>query len=103
MPNGRLVTGDGRPSAERAGGRRGRGDAGPCETDRTRHREDGMPLENEDRPSDLPYVHRVWRSRASGIARMTSVATSNWELVFWEPAGRVQAPGRRPATAACSA
>jgi hypothetical protein len=59
-----------------------------------------MPLENEDRPSDMPYVHRVWRSRASGVARMTSVATSNWELVFWEHDGRVHAAVRGPETAA---
>ena len=61
-----------------------------------------MPLENEDRPSDVPYVHRVWRSRASGVARMTSVATSNWELVFWEHDGRVHAAVRGPETGASS-
>ena len=61
-----------------------------------------MPLENEDRPSDSPYVHRVWRSRASGVARMTSVATSNWEIVFWEHAGRVNAAVRGPETTASS-
>lgn len=62
-----------------------------------------MPLENEDRPSDSPYVHRVWRSRASGVARMTSIATSNWELVFWKHEGRVYAAVRGPETAASSA
>jgi hypothetical protein len=62
-----------------------------------------MPLENEDRPSDLPYVHRVWRSRASAVARMTSVATSNWELVFWVHDGRVHTAVRGPETAASSA
>jgi hypothetical protein len=62
-----------------------------------------MPLENEDRASDLPYVRRVWRSRASGVARMTSVATSNWELVFWEHDGSVHAALRGPETAASSA
>jgi len=61
-----------------------------------------MPLDNEDRASDLPYVHRVWRSRASGVARMTSVATSNWELVFWDHAGRAHAAVRGPETAASS-
>jgi hypothetical protein len=81
----------------------GCGDARPWQTDRTGHWEDGMPLENEDRPSDLPYVHRVWRSRASGVARMTSVATSNWELVFWEDDGRVHAAVRGPETVASSA
>ncbi|WP_378212610.1 hypothetical protein [Actinoallomurus acaciae] len=62
-----------------------------------------MPLENEDRPSDSPYVHRVWRSRASGVARMTSIATSNWELVFWRHEGRAHAAVRGPETAASSA
>jgi hypothetical protein len=33
--------------------------AGPWETERTRHGEDEVPLDNEDRASDLPYVHRV--------------------------------------------
>lgn len=62
-----------------------------------------MPLENEDRPSDSVYVHRVWRSSASGVARMTSVATSNWELVFWEHGGRMHAALRGPETTASSA
>lgn len=62
-----------------------------------------MPLKNEDRPSGSPYVHRVWRSRACGVARMTSVATSNWELVFWEHDGHVHAAVRGPETAASSA
>jgi hypothetical protein len=61
-----------------------------------------MPLDNEDRPSDSPYVHRVWRSRASGVARMTSIATSNWELVFWSHEGRAHAAVRGPETAASS-
>jgi hypothetical protein len=61
-----------------------------------------MPLENEDRPSDSPYVHRVWRSHASGVARMTSVATSNWELVFWRHEGLTHAAVRGPETTASS-
>jgi hypothetical protein len=61
-----------------------------------------MPLENEDRPSASPYVHRVWRSHASGVARMTSIATSTWELVFWEHEGRLHAAARGPETTASS-
>jgi len=57
-----------------------------------------MPLENEDRPSDSPYIHRVWRSHASGVARMTSIATSTWEIVFWEDGGAVHAGVRGPET-----
>lgn len=59
-----------------------------------------MPLANEDRPSDSPYIHRVWRSHASAVARMTSIATSNWELVFWEHHGRFHAAVRGPETTA---
>jgi len=61
-----------------------------------------MPLENEDRPSDSPYIHRVWRSHASGVARMTSIATSNWELVFWRHEGTLHAAVRGPETTVSS-
>jgi hypothetical protein len=61
-----------------------------------------MPLENEDRPSDSPYIHRVWRSHASGVARMTSIATSNWELVFWRHEGALHAAVRGPETTVSS-
>ncbi|MEV0406148.1 hypothetical protein [Actinoallomurus sp. NPDC050550] len=44
----------------------------------------------------------MWRSRASGVARMTSIATSNWELVFWADQGRVHAAVRGPETTASS-
>jgi hypothetical protein len=62
-----------------------------------------MPLENEDRLSDSPYVHRVWRSRASGVARMTSIAVPHWELVFWQHRGRTHAAVRGPETTASEA
>jgi hypothetical protein len=61
-----------------------------------------MPLENEDRASDSPYIHRVWRSRASGVARMTSIATSTWEVVFWQHDGGVHAAVRGAETTASS-
>jgi AraC-like DNA-binding protein len=61
-----------------------------------------MPLDNEDRTSDSPYVHRVWRSRATAVERMTSIATSNWELVFWEHDGATHAAIRGPETAPSS-
>ena len=59
-----------------------------------------MALENEDRPSDSPYVARVWRSRTSGVERMTSVATSHWELVVWGHRGRRARAVRGPETVA---
>jgi len=57
-------------------------------------------LEVEHRPSDSPYVARVWRGYISGAERMTSVATSNWELVIWEEDGVVQGGIRGPETSA---
>ncbi|TQM09541.1 helix-turn-helix domain-containing protein [Pseudonocardia kunmingensis] len=62
-----------------------------------------MGLEIESRPSDSPYVERVWRSRSTGVDRMTSVATAHWDLVVWEQRGRmsvgVQGPEARANTA----
>jgi Helix-turn-helix domain len=63
-----------------------------------------MALEIEDRPSDSPYVERVWRSRSSdGVDRMTSVATPRWGLVFWEQAGRSRAAVTGPESKASPA
>jgi hypothetical protein len=55
-----------------------------------------MPIESEHRGSDSPYVARVWRGQTAGSETMTSIATSNWELVFWEEAGVVHAAARGP-------
>ncbi len=48
-----------------------------------------MPLEMEHRPSDSPYVARVWRCRSDDVAQMTSVATPRLGLAFWEQQGQV--------------
>ncbi|MEU2503456.1 helix-turn-helix domain-containing protein [Streptomyces sp. NPDC007863] len=50
-----------------------------------------MGLVVESRPSEVPYIERVWRSRSDAAGRMMSVATSHWELVFWEHQGVPQA------------
>lgn len=62
-----------------------------------------MGLEAEHRASDSPYITRVWRSHSSGVARMTSVAISTWELVVWERHGRVHVAVRGPETVASTA
>ncbi|TDD69162.1 AraC family transcriptional regulator [Actinomadura darangshiensis] len=62
-----------------------------------------MAIESDHRESDSPYVARVWRGQVSGAGSLTSVATSNWELVFWEDAGTVQAAVRGPETTASTA
>lgn len=54
-------------------------------------RETGLSLVIESRPSELQYIERVWRSSSEDVGRMMSVATSHWELVFWEQSGRMQA------------
>lgn len=59
-----------------------------------------MPVESEHRGSDSPYIARVWRGRTSGTGNLTSVATSTWELVFWEFEGTAHASLRGPETAA---
>jgi len=48
-----------------------------------------MGLEIESRPSDSPYIERVWRSRSSAVSRMTSIAAVHWDLVFWQHRGQV--------------
>lgn len=58
-----------------------------------------MPIESEHRASDSPYVARVWRGRTTGAGVMNSVATSTWELVFWEEDGVMHAAARGPETA----
>ncbi|TYB47331.1 helix-turn-helix domain-containing protein [Nonomuraea sp. PA05] len=62
-----------------------------------------MGLEVESRPSDSPYVQRVWRSRSDDVGRMTSVASATWDLVFWEHGGRVSAAVQGPETKASPA
>ncbi|MGK3952898.1 helix-turn-helix domain-containing protein [Microbacterium sp. I2] len=57
-----------------------------------------MPIESEHRDTDSPYVTRVWRGRTTGAGFMNSVATSTWELVFWEDDGVVHAAVRGPET-----
>lgn len=62
-----------------------------------------MPIESDHRGSNSPYVARVWRGRTSGVEQMTSIATSTWELVFWEQHGLMHAAVRGPETTASSA
>ncbi|MGP4114946.1 helix-turn-helix domain-containing protein [Streptomyces sp. 4N509B] len=63
-----------------------------------------MGLTVESRPSDSPYVERVWRSRShDDVSRMTSVATTLCELVVWEHRGRVNVAVRGPESRASEA
>ncbi|GIH93794.1 helix-turn-helix domain-containing protein [Planobispora siamensis] len=62
-----------------------------------------MGLEIESRPSDSPYIERVWRSTSSGVDRMTSIATVHWDLVFWEHRGQVSVSVQGPESRASAA
>jgi Helix-turn-helix domain len=62
-----------------------------------------MGLEVEDRPSDSPYIERVWRSRSQDVHRMTSVATPHWDLVIWEQSGQVRVVVQGPESKASPA
>jgi hypothetical protein len=48
-----------------------------------------MGLETESRPSDSPYIDRVWRSRNSDLDQMMSIAAFTWDLVVCKQRGRV--------------
>ncbi|MFP3467429.1 helix-turn-helix domain-containing protein [Leifsonia sp. SIMBA_070] len=62
-----------------------------------------MAIETTHRESDSRYVSRVWTGRIEGAARMTSIATSTSELVFWSDAGVPRVSVRGPETAASTA
>ncbi|NUW45880.1 helix-turn-helix domain-containing protein [Nonomuraea rhodomycinica] len=59
-----------------------------------------MGLEVESRPSDSPYVERVWRSTSHDVSRMTSIAAAHLDLVFWQHRGKVSAAVMGPETKA---
>jgi hypothetical protein len=63
-------------------------------------RSEGIPG-LEHRPSDSPYVERVYRVEDGGTPapeRMVSVANSNWELIAWEADGATNVSVRGPET-----
>lgn len=60
-----------------------------------------LALGVEQRPSDSPYVERIYRAgevTGSLPARMRSVANSNWELVVWHDRGETHVAVRGPET-----
>jgi hypothetical protein len=49
-------------------------------------------LDVEHRPSDSPYVTRVWRATGEQtVDEMTAVAYARWDLVFWDVGGAMHA------------
>ena len=54
----------------------------------------------EDRPSDSPFVERVWRCHSERAGTFLSVAASHCELVVTRHRGRVRADRARAGDAA---
>jgi hypothetical protein len=52
----------------------------------------------EDRPSDSPYVERVWRAHSEGSGSFLSIAESRWEMVVTRHQGNVTITVRGPET-----
>jgi hypothetical protein len=52
----------------------------------------------DERPSDSPFVERVWRARSEHGGAFLSIAMSHWEMVVTKLNGRttvaVWGPGR---------
>jgi hypothetical protein len=59
-----------------------------------------MPLKIEDRPSDSPFVERIWRARSENISTFTSIAVANWDLVLWKQGGITHIAVQGPETKA---
>ncbi|HKV59200.1 MAG TPA: helix-turn-helix domain-containing protein [Ktedonobacteraceae bacterium] len=59
-----------------------------------------MIIFDEDRPSDSPFVERVWRSHSEGTAPFLSIAVSRSELVVTKLHGTITMMVRGPETRA---
>ena len=59
-----------------------------------------MIIFDEDRPSDSPFVERVWRCHSEGAAPFLSIAASRCELVVSRLGGKVTVTVRGPETRA---
>jgi AraC-like DNA-binding protein len=59
-----------------------------------------MIIIDEERPSDSPYVERIWRSHSEGTAPFLSIAVSRCELVVTKLHGTITMTARGPETKA---
>ena len=59
-----------------------------------------MIIFDADRPSDSPFVERIWRSHSEGTAPFLSIAVSRCELVVTKMHGKVTMTVRGPETKA---
>ena len=61
-----------------------------------------MIIFDEDRPSDSPFVERIWRCHSEGAAPFLSIAASRCELVVSRLQGKITVTMRGPETRATS-
>jgi AraC-like DNA-binding protein len=59
-----------------------------------------MIIIDEERPSDSPFVERIWRSHSEGTAPFLSIAVSHSELVVSKLHGKITMTVRGPETKA---
>jgi Helix-turn-helix domain len=59
---------------------------------------DSMLVFDAERPSDSPYVERVWRSHSEGAGSFLSIAESRWEMVVTRHRGQMSLRVRGPET-----
>ena len=62
-----------------------------------------MLITFEDRPSDSPFVERVWRSHSERAGVFHSIAASHWNIVVTRLEGRTSLTVRGPETKATMA
>jgi hypothetical protein len=55
-----------------------------------------MVMFDEERPSDSPFVERIWRSHSEGTALFLSIAVSRCELVVTKLHGKITMIVRGP-------
>jgi AraC-like DNA-binding protein len=56
----------------------------------------------EDRPSDSPFVERIWCAQSEGIGNLLSIAMSHWEMVVSRYQDKTYMTVRGPETQATS-
>ncbi|HEY0947589.1 MAG TPA: helix-turn-helix domain-containing protein [Opitutaceae bacterium] len=62
-----------------------------------------MLITFEDRPTDSPFIERVWRSRSERAGVFTSIAACHWEMVVTRLHGQTSLTVRGPETVATAA
>jgi AraC-like DNA-binding protein len=62
-----------------------------------------MLLNFKDRPSDSPFVERIWHNSSENAGLFTSVALTHWQMCIWKGKGKTTVTLRGPETKATPA